>query len=284
MNLQHVVTMRLKRSLKKIPYLMTVVALVRKAFFSERSILSPGRSELLGRLGVMAPEAIPKVIEVLARAHLSPSFVKIGANDGLTGDPCGDIFLRDKRWRGLLVEPVDYCVDKLKNIYSDSTRFTICQVAIGHKHERRKFFFMAKEAKYSCPDMPEWYDQLGSFEREHVAKHFSAEADKFIIEKEIDVCPLSLILKRTGFVAPLVLHIDVEGFDYEVLKSLNFRQSRPSVIMAEHKHLSASDLYSMTELLDGKGYLVLNTGGDILALSKTAAKALDATQGIRLPD
>jgi hypothetical protein len=76
----------------------------------------------------------------------------------------------------------------------------------------------------------------------------------------------------------------VEGFDYEVLKSLNFRQSRPSVIMAEHKHLSASDLYSMTELLDGKGYLVLNTGGDILALSKTAAKALDATQGIRLPD
>lgn len=263
---------------------MTVVALARKVFFSERRILSPGRSELLGRLGVMDPEAIPKVLEVLGRAHSSPSFVKIGANDGLTGDPCGDIFLRDKRWRGLLVEPVDYCVDRLKNTYSDSARFTICQVAIGHKQERRKFFFMAKEAKYSFPGMPEWYDQLGSFDREHVAKHFSAEADKFIIEKEIDVCPLSLILKRTGFVAPLVLHIDVEGFDYEVLKSLNFRQSRPSVIMAEHKHLSASDLYFMTELLDGKGYLILNTGGDILALSRTAAKALDATLGIRLPD
>jgi FkbM family methyltransferase len=276
--------MRLKRSLKKIPYLMTVVTLTRKAFFSERSILFPGRSELLGRLGVMAPETIPKVLEVLGRAHSSPSFVKIGANDGLTGDPCGDIFLRDKRWRGLLVEPVDYCIDKLKNIYSDSTRFTICQVAIGHKQERRKFFFMAKEAKYSIPDMPEWYDQLGSFEREHVAKHFSAEADKFIIEKEIDVCPLSLILKRTGFVAPLILHIDVEGFDYEVLKSLNFRQSRPSVIMAEHKHLSASDLYSMTELLDDNGYLVLNAGEDILALSKTVTKALGATQVIRLPD
>jgi len=143
---------------------------------------------------------------------------------------------------------------------------------------------MAKEAKYSIPDMPEWYDQLGSFEREHVAKHFSAEADKFIIEKEIDVCPLSLILKRTGFVAPLILHIDVEGFDYEVLKSLNFRQSRPSVIMAEHKHLSASDLYSMTELLDDNGYLVLNAGEDILALSKTVTKALGATQVIRLPD
>ena len=161
----------------------------------------------------MAPESIPKVLEVLGRAHSSPTFVKIGANDGLTGDPCGDIFLRDKRWRGLLVEPVDYCVEKLKNTYSDSSRFTIFQVAIGQKQERRKFYFMAKEAKYSIPDMPEWYDQLGSFERDHVAKHFSAEAEKFILEKEIDVCPLSLILKRTGFMAPLVLHIDVEGFD-----------------------------------------------------------------------
>jgi len=38
--------------------------------------------------------------------------------------------------------------------------------------------------------------------------------------------------------------------------------------MAEHKHLSASDLYSMTELLKDKGYLILNTGDDLVALSQ----------------
>ena len=54
--------------------------------------------------------------------------------------------------------------------------------------------------------------------------------------------------------------------------------------MAEHKHLTASDLGSMTELLDSKGYLILNTGEDLLALSKTAAKTLDATHSIRSSD
>jgi FkbM family methyltransferase len=276
--------MPMKESLKKIPYLMTTVSLARNLFFPNRRILFPGRTELLSRLGVLPTETIPKVLEVLGAAHPSPSFIKIGANDGLTGDPCGDIFLRDKRWRGLLVEPVDYCVEKLKNTYADHSRFTILQVAIGQKQERRKFFFIAKEAKDFIPDMPEWYDQLGSFDRNHLAKHFSAEVEKFIIEKDIDVCPLSLILKQTGFMAPLFLHIDVEGFDYEVLKSLNFRQSRPSIIMVEHKHLSAADLYSMTQLLEGKGYLILNTGDDLIALSKTAAKTLAATELIRSSD
>jgi len=276
--------MQLKRSLKKIPYFMTVVSLARKLFFPQRSILFPGRTELLSRLEVMPSENIPKVLEALGAAYPSPSFVKIGANDGLTGDPCGDIFLRDKRWRGLLVEPVDYCVEKLKNTYSDNSRFTILQVAIGQKQERRKFFFMAKEAKDFIPDIPEWYDQLGSFERDHLAKHFTSEVERFITEKDIDVRPLSLILKETGFKDPLFLHIDVEGFDYEVLKSLNFRQARPNIIMAEHKHLSASDLYSMTELLKDKGYLILNTGDDLVALSKTTAKTLDLTKLIRSSD
>ena len=75
---------------------------------------------------------------------------------------------------------------------------------------------MAKEAKDFIPDIPEWYDQLGSFERDHLAKHFTSEVERFITEKDIDVRPLSLILKETGFKDPLFLHIDVEGFDYEV--------------------------------------------------------------------
>ena len=96
--------------------------------------------------------------------------------------------------------------------------------------------------------------------------------------RDNDVFSLSSVLMQAGYVAPLFLHVDVEGFDYEVLKSLNFRQSRPSVIMVEHKHLSASDLYSMIELLEGNGYLSLDAGEDLVALTKTVAKTLNVIE------
>jgi hypothetical protein len=38
-----------------------------------------------------------------------PVFVKVGASDGITDDPCSDILLASKKWRGLLIEPVPYC-------------------------------------------------------------------------------------------------------------------------------------------------------------------------------
>src|ERR1700682_2727682 len=44
-----------------------------------------------------------------------PFFVKVGANDGSTGDPCSDVLLGRTNWKGLLIEPVPYCFDRLKH-------------------------------------------------------------------------------------------------------------------------------------------------------------------------
>jgi len=224
---------------------------------------------------------IPSIVEFLGKTCTMPSFVKVGANDGLTGDPCGDLFLREKHWKGLLIEPVDYCVKKLRKIYSDKSRFTIEQAEVGRKAERRKFYFMAKEAREHIPELPEICDQLGSFNRQHIVLHFTFDVERYIIETEINVYPLSMALKRLGFRSPMFLHIDVEGFDYEVLKSLNMRKTRPEMILAEHKHLSASDLMSMIKMLRSNGYLIWNTGEDLVAFTKLAAKILDEKS--RLP-
>ena len=40
-----------------------------------------------------------------------PVFVKVGANDGVTGDPVSDILLSNPKWKGLLIEPVPYCFE-----------------------------------------------------------------------------------------------------------------------------------------------------------------------------
>jgi len=67
----------------------------------------------------------------LPKLVLEPFFVKIGANDGITGDPCTDILLGNANWRGLLVEPVPYCFARLRASFPDSQRFRLEQVAIG---------------------------------------------------------------------------------------------------------------------------------------------------------
>jgi hypothetical protein len=54
-----------------------------------------------------------------------PIFVKIGACDGITGDPCSDILLANTNWRGLLIEPVPYCFDRLRANFQDSRRFCL---------------------------------------------------------------------------------------------------------------------------------------------------------------
>jgi len=151
MYIRNLMKKRFNESLIKIPCLMTVISFARKTFYPQRRIPFPGRNELLRGLGVMTPETILKVLDVLGKAHPSPSFVKIGANDGLTGDPCGDMFMRDIRWRGLLVEPVDYCVEKLKNTYCDQSRFTIVQAAIGRRGNAENSTFWQKRQSIQFP-------------------------------------------------------------------------------------------------------------------------------------
>ena len=107
----------------------------------------------------------------LTRRIPHPVFVKVGANDGITGDPCGNIFLEHSNWTGLLIEPVPYCVKRLQTIYSDRSRFAIDQVAVGSSSEAATFYYVSERAKKSLPDLPEWYDQLGSFDRQHISKH-----------------------------------------------------------------------------------------------------------------
>src|SRR4051794_31449454 len=78
----------------------------------------------------------------LSKVLSEPVFVKIGANDGITGDPCSDILLTNTNWRGLLIEPVPYCFDRLRANFQDSRRFCLEQVAIGASAGEVTFYYV----------------------------------------------------------------------------------------------------------------------------------------------
>jgi FkbM family methyltransferase len=209
----------------------------------------------------------------------APFFVKIGANDGVTGDPCSDILLSPGRWKGLLVEPVPYCIARLEANFPDRTRFAIAPLAIGSRDGDATFYYVDERARAALPDLPPYYDQLGSFSRDHIVKHLDGALEPFILERRVPVRRLSGLLDERGITEIHLLHVDVEGFDLEVLKTLDFQKHAPVLIFVEHKHLDDGGRNEMRRLLSGNGYAVRDCGGDFFALHDPRFRAILAREG-----
>jgi FkbM family methyltransferase len=197
--------------------------------------------------------------------------VKVGANDGVTGDPFGDSLLINAAWQGLLVEPVPYCLERLASIYKDRRRFKIESVAVGRTPGTTKFYYVSEAAKTSIPELPEWYDQLGSFDRQHILKHLQGKLEPFILVMDVQVDSLANILRKHEIAEITLLHIDTEGYDLDVLDSLVLGEFLPECIMVEYKHLQADDKSAMLSLLKSNGYVVRDTDGDFFAIHREAS-------------
>lgn len=204
----------------------------------------------------------------------SPVFVKVGANDGITGDPCEDFFLKNTKWRGILIEPVPYCVEKLKQNYFDTDRFKIEQSAIGEKQGTTTFYYVSKNAKEELADLPEWYDQLGSFDREHIVKHLDGRLENYIVSIELRVETLDSILIKHQVKTIDFLHIDTEGYDLHVLKSIDLKKFSPLAICIEHKHLSKSQKLEMRTTLEQNEFIISELESDYFAVNSKIRKMM----------
>lgn len=201
----------------------------------------------------------------------SAIFVKVGANDGLTLDPCSDLLVADERWKGLLIEPVPFLFSRLQANFGDSSRFQLEQVAVGPAGEY-PFYYVDESAKAEFPDLPGHFDQLGSFDKDHIAKHFGDLLAKHVRYVSIRAEPLNDILARHGIAECDLLHVDTEGFDFKVLSTLDFSMVKPKSIYVEHKHLSRSERRSLLKMLKAHSYEVRDCGGDYFALLKAATR------------
>ena len=253
----------LRELAKSIPFVRQIVVRSRTLIQNAKQMLRTNTTDALEQMVRQAAQCVDQ-----------PVFVKVGANDGLTGDPFGRSLLVNQNWKGLLIEPVPYCCDRLKRIYFDKLRFTIDQSAVGSAAGMTKFYCVAESAKESLLDLPDWYDQLGSFDRQHIVKHLDGKLEPFIVAIDVAVQPLKDILLSHNVSHVNLLHIDTEGFDLVVLKTLDLRSKRPDWIMIEHKHLSASDRSEMLSILRSAQYDVFDTGADFFAIWREASNGL----------
>ncbi len=177
-------------------------------------------------------------------------FLEIGANDGKSGDPL-HYFVKKYRWKGLMLEPVPEIFERLQCTYQDDDG--VIPYCAGLSDRDGKMTFYRVEPG---PDVPEWANQLGSFSREVILSHkpiFPA-IEQHLVEGFVETVCFGTLVKRFGIDKIDVILIDTEGYDYEVLKQINFERFRPSLVIYEHLHLSDNAKMASKTLLESFGY------------------------------
>jgi FkbM family methyltransferase len=199
---------------------------------------------------------------------------QVGANDGKINDPLNaHLSLGD--WSGLLVEPqVDVFNRDLTATYAGNTRITLANVAIGPVEGASPFYRVAISDK-------RWATGLSGFRRENILAHMAngyiqrkARADGIALPQclsdmietiTVPTVTIDNLLSRHGVEHFDVLCIDTEGFDFEILKLVDFGRYRPEVAIFESRHLSDRDYLAAKKMLFDHGYRLYRDGGDTLA-------------------
>ena len=209
------------------------------------------------------------LLEVFAAMYPHAFFIQIGSNDGLKLDPLRPEILAS-RWRGILIEPVPDLFAQLRTNYSScEERLCFENLAIADRDGVLPFYHLAPVKDFRAEGLPEWYDALGSFGREVIAEHATAipDIEKRIVQFDVPVVTFDTLCQRHDIRALDLLHIDPEGYDFELLKTIDFRRFHPRLVIFEHIHLKPEDQLSAIAYMEGHGYETRRDGMDTWCLN-----------------
>ena len=189
-------------------------------------------------------------------------FVQVGAHNGVTSDPF-NAMLTAGQWNALLIEPQRPFMDMLETIYADREKVHCCQAAVGEKDGSVKMFMVRSDAR----DLPYWVSQLASLRYEVIASHEDRVPGlrQWIVETEVPSRKLSTLVTEVRFPRVDLLAIDVEGYDFEVVKQIDDLAFLPKMVYYEHRHLADDQYRQSLKFLKDRGYRTESFDGDTFA-------------------
>ena len=191
--------------------------------------------------------------------------LQIGACDGVMDDPIHQ-WIKKYRWQGILVEPQIKEFERLKINYRDSDNLRFENVAIAETSGLRPLYKVKDENIEA-----DWQRGLASL----LAKPRSCLEKQDMVTTEMVQCvTFDTLLNRHQVKRIDLLQIDVEGYDYELLKLFDFERIKPQLIRYEHKHLNLSDRSSCKKNLKQNGYKILEMEYDTGAVLRCSIQSL----------
>lgn len=190
-------------------------------------------------------------------------FVQIGANDGVHFDNLFALVCNEQ-CHGLVVEPLQFYFEKLQRHYAGFPNIQPVRCAI---HESQPTALVYHIAPQSLERFPPWFAGIGSFEREHLIRN--GVPTECIAAEQVNCMPLTRLIERHRLPRVDLLQIDTEGYDAEIVRSIDFENYPPQIIKYEQTHLSPTEAQATERLLSENGYRVHRQGNDCVALTSS---------------
>jgi FkbM family methyltransferase len=205
---------------------------------------------------------IDGIIKIAGESNIK-TFVQIGSNDGKKNDPFYS-YIRKNNWKGILVEPDPANFKKLLNNYRQADGLIFENIGIGPEAGDMLFYRLNNITEQE----PGWYDQIGSFDRGTFIKNISygKELDKRITTGLLPVITFDELLKKNKFRNIDLLHTDTEGFDYKILRSINFAEHNIRLVFFEGEWMTQFELKEIIQYLKKFNYRIFQCGIDYAAV------------------
>jgi FkbM family methyltransferase len=211
--------------------------------------------------------------------------IQVGANDGINHDPIHKFVKRDK-WNGLLIEPQpDVFRYQLFPLYLKDEGIYLENIAISDKvalMDMYKISFTRERwatglTTFHRPTLQEKVDRgdVGKIAKRKGIK-VPARLEDYIDQVKVESKTFEFLRAKYQIQEVDVLQIDVEGFDFEVIKLYDLQENKPKVIVFESRHLSDDEYAEADRYFTDNGFLLNRVKGDSVAVRK------DFTVGMEL--
>jgi FkbM family methyltransferase len=198
--------------------------------------------------------------------------VIIGAHNG---SGLEELILEQKN-KVLLIEPVNYNLQSLKNRFKNINNIFFENVGVSDEKKQIKFYYVKESSVKKLGK--EWGTGIGSFKKKHLLDHHRKRFK--IIESDIEEVNVKIVVfndlvEKYNISEIEYLFIDTEGYDYQIIKSIDFNKTKINKVKFEYKHLDDTfkfdlRLLELREMFNQLNYKEIDIDSENITFKKIA--------------
>ncbi len=188
-------------------------------------------------------------------------YIQVGASDGKLADPLYP-YVTKYKLAGVALEPLPSAFKKLQETYASYPRVRTLNLALASKSGRLPFYYPKGQNVL--------LSTLASLDRASLRKTLLMQVpentvDSLIAETIVEALSFEDLASREHIRRVDLLQLDCEGYDWELLKTMDLVKWQPSLINFESALLSENDKKENREWLERHGYAWFEHGLDTCA-------------------
>jgi FkbM family methyltransferase len=129
--------------------------------------------------------------------------------------------------------------------------------------------------------LPPWYDTLASFRKDVILRHKTEipDIETRLASVEVPCLTFDSLCRKLQIVRVDLIHIDAEGYDFEIIKSIDLARYRPTILLFEHFHMDGGTFAACLSHLETQGYEYVHLGMDTVCLNPATLTRSDRRMG-----